>query len=127
MATVRTLGLTALLVGCAGKSEEESDGEAPVPANAEVAIEIENHNWSDVVIYLVRGTYSERLGTVGSLNTKTFVFPYRRLGTGGEARLRADPIGSDRTFTSEHLQIQPGQWVKWTLESDLTRSFLGVY
>ena len=22
-------------------------------------------------------------------------------------------------------QLQPGQWVKWTLESDLSRSFLG--
>ena len=126
MAAVRTLGLTALLVGCGGRSEE-SDNDAPAPANAEVALEIENHGWSDVVIYLIRGTSSERLGTVGSLNTKTFVFPYRRLGTGGDTRLRADPIGSDRAFTSEQLQIQPGQWIKWTLENDLSRSFLGVY
>ncbi len=55
---------------------------------------MENHGWSDVVIYLVRGTAVERLGTVGSLNTKTFVFPYRKLGVGNDVRLRADPIGA---------------------------------
>ncbi len=124
---MRTLGLVCLLLGCGGKSEKSDPDGQPSPANAEVALEVENHGWSDVVIYLVRGTSSERLGMVGSLNTKTFVFPYRRLGTGNDVRLRADPIGNSRTFTSEDLQVQPGQWVKWTLENDLTRSFLGVY
>jgi hypothetical protein len=39
----------------------------------------------------------------------------------------ADPIGNLRTYTSENLLVHPGQWIKWTLESDLTRSFLAVY
>jgi hypothetical protein len=126
-AAVRMVGLVALLLGCAGKSEEQEQDVEPSHSNAEVALEVENHGWSDIVIYLVRGTAVERLGMVGSLNTKTFVFPYRRLGIGNDVRLRADPIGGPRAFTSENLQVQPGQWIKWTLESDLTRSFLGVY
>ena len=126
-ATVRKVGLLALLLGCAAKSEDEEQDVEPSRQDAEVALEVENHGWSDVVIYLVRGTAMERLGTVGSLNTKTFVFPYRKLGVGTDVRLRADPIGAERTFTSENLLVQPGQWIKWTLESDLTRSFLGVY
>jgi hypothetical protein len=125
--TVRMLGLVALLLGCAGKSEDEDQDVEPSRENTEVALEVENHGWSDIVIYLVRGTATDRLGTVGSLNTKTFVFPYRKLGIGTDVRLRADPIGGDRTFTSENLLVQPGQWIKWTLESDLTRSFLAVY
>ena len=126
-------GSTLLLLGwvlgvalpaCAHRSESE---DAPDPAShAELAVEIENHNWSDVIIYLVRGTATERLGMVGSLKTETFVFPFRRLGV-GDARLRAYPIGGPAAFTSENLYVQPGQWIKWTLESDLTRSFLGVY
>ena len=112
------------LPACAYRSESE---DAPDPATtAELAVEIENHNWSDVIIYLVRGTATERLGMVGSLRTETFVFPFRRLGV-GEARLRAYPIGGPAAFTSENLYVQPGQMVKWTLESDLTRSFLGIY
>jgi len=54
------------------------------------------------------------------------VIPFRRLGN-GDARLRAYPIGGPAAFTSEGLYVQPGQMVKWTLESDLTRSFLGIY
>ena len=55
------------------------------------------------------------------------MFPYRKLGAGTDVRLRAYPIGGPEAFTSENLLVQPGQWVKWTLESDLTRSFLAVY
>ena len=119
---------TALLAAaaCAHRAEPADGDTAPDATNAELSVEIENHNWSDVVIYLVRGTATERLGTVGSLKSETFVFPFRRLGS-GEARLRAYPIGGPAAFTSENLFVQPGQMVKWTLESDLTRSFLGVY
>jgi hypothetical protein len=120
------LGVAAgLLAGCANRGPATDDGNAQ--QNAEVALEVENHGWSDVVIYLVRGTASERLGMVGSLSNHTFVFPFRRLGIGGDVRLRAYPIGGPAGFTSENLYVQPGQWIKWTLESDLTRSFLGVY
>ena len=121
-AAVRTLGLVALLLGCAGKSEDPDQDVEPSRYDAELALEVENHGWSDIVIYLVRGVAADRLGMVGALNTATFVFPYRRLGTGNDVRLRADPIGAERTFTSENLLVQPGQWIKWTLESDLTRS-----
>jgi hypothetical protein len=126
-AAVRMVGLVVLLLGCAGKSEDKDQDVEPSRDNMELALEVENHGWSDIVIYLVRGTAVDRLGMVGALNTKSFVFPYRKLGTGTDVRLRADPIGGPRTFTSENLLVQPGQWIKWTLESDLTRSFLAVY
>ncbi|MFL5516334.1 MAG: hypothetical protein ACJ8DJ_09260 [Gemmatimonadales bacterium] len=131
MRGVGRLLLTACLAvmalsGCASKT----DGEAQTPAaaaNVPVGLEVENHGWADIVVYLVRGTAEERLGTVGSLNSTVFTFPFHRLGTGNDARLKADPIGSDRVFYSEDIHIQPGQSIKWTLESDLSRSFLGVY
>jgi hypothetical protein len=116
----------ATLSGCASKT----DGEAQTPAaaaNVPVGLEVENHGWADIVVYLVRGTAEERLGTVGALNSTVFTFPFHRLGTGNDSRLKADPIGSDRAFYSEDIHIQPGQSLKWTLESDLSRSFLGVY
>jgi hypothetical protein len=112
--------------GCGLIFGSKASQEEP-PAAEAISVEVENHNWSDIVIYLVRGTATDRLGMVGSLNTKTFVFPYRKLGIGNDVRLRAYPIGGPRGFTSENLLVQPGQWIKWTLESDLTRSFLAVY
>jgi hypothetical protein len=121
------LGLAGLLLGCAARSEDGDADPQLSETTAEVALEVENHAWSDIVIYLVRGTAVERLGMVGALNTETFVFPYRRLGIGTDVRLRAYPIGGPRAFTSENVLVQPGQWIKWTLESDLSRSFLAVY
>ncbi len=124
---VQILGLVGLLLGCGSRSKD-SDEEEPVPEQtAELAVEVENHGWSDIVVSLVRGSSVERLGMVGGLKTETFVFPYRKLGAGSDVRLRAYPIGGPKAFTSENLLVQPGQWVKWTLESDLTRSFLSVY
>jgi hypothetical protein len=124
---LQVIGLVGLLLGCASRSEDQEAEPLPAEATAEVALEVENHGWSDIVISLVRGTAVERLGMVGSLSTETFVFPFRRLGVGTDVRLRAYPIGGPRAFTSENLLVQPGQWIKWTLESDLTRSFLAVY
>ena len=123
----RILGLIVLLLGCGSRSKEDAKAEPESEHTAEVALEVENHNWSDIVVSLVRGTAVERLGMVGGLKSQTFVFPYRKLGSGSHVRLRAYPIGGPAAFTSENLLVQPGQWVKWTLESDLTRSFLAVY
>ena len=124
---VQAMGLVGLLLGCASRSEQQDAEPLPDEATAEVALEVENHAWADIVIYLVRGSATDRLGMVGALNTETFVFPYRMLGVGTDVRLRAYPIGGPRAFTSENVVVQPGQWIKWTLESDLTRSFLAVY
>jgi hypothetical protein len=111
---------------CGLLSSRESD--SPVSSStAEVPLEVESHHWSDIVIYLMDGNQSQRLGMVAGLSTKNFVFPYRRLTSGGKLRLRAYPVGGPGSFTSEDLLIQPGQWIKWTLESDLSRSSLAVY
>ncbi|MGI9040420.1 MAG: hypothetical protein ACR2HK_04825 [Gemmatimonadales bacterium] len=114
-----------LLLGCASRGSEKSD--PPTYNNVQVGLEVENHNWSDIVVYLMRGNSSHRLGMVTALSTSRFSFPFRHIGTTGNARLRAHPIGGTTGFTSEDLLVQPGQSIKWTLESDLTRSFLGVY
>ena len=121
------LALAAFLLACASKSDDKDADPRESAATAEVALEVENHGWSDIVVSLVRGTAVDRLGMVNGLDSETFVFPFRKLGVGSDVRLRAYPIGGPAPFTSENLLIQPGQWVKWTLESDLTRSFLAVY
>lgn len=120
---VLALAAAALLLGCAHRGTG-GEGDA---RNAEVALEVQSHNWSDVVIYLVRGGGTERIGMVSALTTRTFVLPFRRLGTGADVRLRAYPIGGPAAFTSENLYIQPGQFIKWTLENELSRSFVSVY
>jgi hypothetical protein len=129
MLHVRALILWVLLVSvnldCASHSSKKDE---PSPGlDGEVSVEVENHNWSDVVIYLLRGGQPERLGMVTAHNTGSFIVPYRRISSSGNTRLSAYPIGGRSAFNSEALLVQPGQSIKWTLETDLTRSSLVVY
>lgn len=118
--------LVAALAGCRSKqpaasAEPALDPDVPVP------VEIENHYQGDVVIYLAQGSQRQRLGMVTALSRASFTFPWRRLSVTGTSRLLAYPIAGSRTYPSEPLYVQPGQYISWTLESDLDRSSLAVY
>jgi hypothetical protein len=120
------LSLALVAVPACGLLSRRSDVEAP-PADSEVLLEVESHHWSDIVIYLMDGSQSRRLGMVAGVSTGQFVFPYRQLATGGKVRLRAYPVGGQASFTSEDVVLQPRQSIRWTLESDLSRSSLAVF
>jgi hypothetical protein len=118
--------LLSILVLSACASHHRTSQTTAANVNTPVDLEVENHNWSDIVIYLVRGTQRQRLGMVSALSSTVFTFPYHRLGTGGDARFSAHAIGGEG-YTSESVLVQPGQTLKWTIESDLARSSLAVY
>jgi hypothetical protein len=124
----RTAGLSlwvALTVlGCRKRDTETMpapDPKTPVP------VEIESHFMGDVTIYLVRGSLRQRLGMVTALGTAEFTFPWRWLSQSGTSRLMAYPVAGARAQLSEPLILQPGQWIKWTLEASLDRSSMAVY
>jgi hypothetical protein len=120
------VSLAVLLPACGFLSSRHNDSAGSL-SNSEVALEVESHHWNDIVIYLMNGSQSERLGLVNGVSTKQFVFPFRKLTSGGKARLRAYAVGGAGSITSEDLLVQPGQWIKWTLESDLRRSSLAIH
>jgi hypothetical protein len=119
-----TLALGSILPACAFLSRHSDSASGQ---DTEIALEVESHHWSDIVVYLMNGNQSDRLGMVNGLSTKQFVFPFRKLTSGGKARLRAYAVGGAGSITSEDLLVQPGQWIKWTLESNLARSSLAVH
>ena len=126
--TARIVGLSLMvaltLLGC--RKRDAETGPAPDP-NTPVPVEIESHFMGDVTIYLVRGSLRQRLGMVTALGTAEYSFPWRWLSQSGSSRLMAYPIAGARAHLSESLIVQPGQWIKWTLEADLTRSSMAVY
>jgi hypothetical protein len=126
-AIARIVLLSSLLLaaGCARNSAQPASEEEDV-GQVEMSLEVENHNWSDIIIHLMTGNQPYRLGMVRAASTAHFAFPYAYLTTSGNSRLRAYPVGGPRTVTSENLLVQPGQRIKWTLETDLRRSFLTI-
>ena len=128
MRLIRVLAAFSLCLAVASAcGSARHSKEPPSPSDSEVLLEVENHHWNDIVVYLMNGTQSQRLGTVSGVSTDRFVFQYRQIATGGKVRLKAQPVGGQPSFTSEDVVIQSGQGIKWTLESDLKRSHLTVY
>jgi len=100
---------------------------APSAAAADIPLEIANHNWLDVIIYVVHDGQRTRVGTANASSSASFTLPGRMLGVGREIRLWGHPIGGTGGTLTETVVVQPGQWIEWTLESDLNRSAIGVY
>jgi hypothetical protein len=109
-----------------GTSLSRSSSSAASPPLTEVSVEIENHNWSDITIYLMTGGLPQRLGMVTALGNASFAFPSQQLSTGANVRLRALPVAG-QAHTSDAILVQPGQAIIWTLENDLDISSLSVY
>jgi len=102
-------------------------GTVPSGATGSVVLVVENHHWNDVVVHLLHDGVADRIGLATAVETSTFVIPSRQLGSGGAIQLRAHPVGAPDSYTTELLTVQPGQQIQWTLESDLTRSSVGVH
>src|SRR5881396_4077575 len=106
-----------------GKSGQ---GAAASP-EGEVALSVTNHNYLDVVIYVLHDGQQTRVGTVTGSSSAVFFLPVRLLGQGREIELYGDAIGNDAYARTERLIVQRGQYIEWTLETDLRRSSVGVF
>ncbi len=125
---ISRLALCGALMGAAPAcgSVSRSSPSSPSLLHAEVSVEVENHNWSDITVYLLTGGLPQRLGMVTALGNASFAFPSHHLNTGGNVRLRALPVAGE-AYTSDAILVQPGQAIIWTLENDLDISSLSVY
>ena len=112
---------------CHHAAREAASPPVPNDRAADIALEIANHNWLDVIIYVVRDGQPMRVGIANASSSASFTLPARLLGQGREIRLWGRPIGGTGGALTETVVVQPGQWIEWTLESDLKRSAIGVY
>ena len=104
---------------------------APPPAieapDGEIALSVTNHNYLDVVIYVLHDGVQTRVGTVTGSSSAVFFLPARLLGLAREIQLYGDAIGNDTYARTDVLVVQRGQYIEWTLETDLRRSSVGVF
>jgi hypothetical protein len=94
---------------------------------SEIALSITNHNYLDVVVYVLHDGLRTRVGTVTGSSSTVFFLPARLLGQAREIELYGDAIGNETYARTERLIVQRGQYIEWTLETDLRRSSVGVF
>jgi hypothetical protein len=119
--------LSASLTSCGLLSSHHQDrNDLNSVDRRRVGVEVQNHNWNDITVYLMSGGLPQRLGMVTALGSATFDFSSHRLNTSTGVRLRALPVAG-QGFTTESILVLPGQIITWTLENDLDASSFSVY
>jgi hypothetical protein len=109
------IALLSLSLACGASRSAPASG--PQPSSNEIAVQIDNQNFNDVEIYVVRNGTRWLLGQAGGLSKTTLIIKNAVPGD-GRVRLLADPIGGVRPFTTPTLIVSPGQRIFWTIGSD---------
>ena len=109
-----------------GHKPDDQSAITDVP-ESEIALNITNHNYLDVVVYVLHDGQRTRVGMVSGSSSTVFFLPPRLIGQGREIRLYGDAIGNDSYAVTDLLIVQRGQYIEWTLETDLRRSSVGVF
>ena len=99
-----------------------------VPDDREpIRLQVLNHNWSDMTVFVLREGSRDRVGIATAATTTVLSIPRHLLGQLRVVQLIADPVGSANSITTESILLKPGMQVIWRIESDLQRSTVTVH
>ena len=111
-------GLIALLgLSTACGASRSTVASRPEPLSSEIPVQIDNQNFSDMEIYVVRNGQRLLIGQAGGLTKTTLTIRNPARGD-GRVRLLAEPIGGARPIATPTLVPPPGQSIFWTIGSD---------
>jgi hypothetical protein len=109
------LGLCLAVVGmsgCAAKAPPSDDG-----FGGPVTVEVVNHNWSAINVYVMTDGTVARIAMVTSQATAEQELP---LGVAaGRVRIMIDPIGSRVGYLTDWISVAPGQHIRLRVENEL--------
>lgn len=122
-----TLGAGTLvaIAGCGPHRVPSAD--APDVPDGVLALEVDNRNWSDVLISVIHDGSRERFIEVGATKSQTFAIPPHLVGTTGMLRLVLHRIGGLDDFITPAVSVRTGNTIDLTIESSLDRSTIGVW
>jgi hypothetical protein len=104
-----------------------SDAGSATASTEPVTLEVENHNWSDINIYVLHDGRRDRLTTVTAAKDVSMALPAQFQGETGVFRLTIYRIGGRDSYTTDPISIRTGNTVRLTVESDLQRTSVGVW
>jgi broad specificity phosphatase PhoE len=100
---------------------------AAEPQVESLVLEVENHNWSDIVVFVTHDGVSSRLSQVTANKNMKVPIPPHLVGSQGIVRLSVRRIGGNDTFASEPLSVRTGSKVRLSVESRLSGSSVAVW
>ncbi len=103
---------------------EAPEAVAPPPP---IVLEVENHNWADVVLYVVHDGIQTRFAQVAAAHNLSLEIPTTLQGQMGIIKIAARRIGGNDSFLSQSISLRGNSAVRFTIESNLNRSSVGVW
>jgi hypothetical protein len=88
---------------------------APINPQAEVAVSVDNQNFLDMNVFLIRGGQRIRLGTVPGLTSRILMVRPELIGYGTELQFEVHPIGGRSNPISETITVRPGDVIHLTI------------
>lgn len=82
---------------------------------AEVAVTVENQNFLDADVFIVRGGQRIRLGMVPGLSSRVLMVRPELIGYGQDVRFEVHPIGGRGDPLTETISVRPGDVVHLTI------------
>lgn len=138
----RFLVCASLALPAAACAGHKPTPDADIPANV-LVLEVENHNWSDVLIYVIHDGTRTRFAEVAATKSLTQRIPLQLVGSNGNVQLLVHrigghddtfaPVGGPRfarapdDFLSPVVSVRTGATIALTLEDNLQRSTVGVW
>ena len=120
---------TASLSGCSRSIHVKDYDELATPPTIDspVVLEVENHNWADVVLYVLHDGVQTRFTQVAAAHKLSIEIPDRLQGQMGVIRIAARRIGGNDSYVSQAISLRGNSAVRFTIESNLNRSSVGVW
>lgn len=88
---------------------------APLNPQAETALTVDNQNFLDMNVYLVRSGQRIRLGMVPGLSKQILMVKPELIGYGTEVQVEVHPIGGRGNPISETISVKPGDVIQITI------------
>ena len=103
------LALALLSAGC-GRAFKSG----PREPDPRTTLRVQNQNFLDMNVYVLRGGQRIRLGTVPGLSTEVFTIP-AYIVRSSPLQFEAHPIGGLANPRSETISVQPGEEIQITI------------
>ena len=107
MRILRSFAATAVVASTLGACSKKAPDQ-PVPVNTPTVLEVENDNFSDMRIYVIRGSQRTRLGIATGKSKTSFTIPESVAFGTTSLRFEAVPIGGRVATFSEEITINQG-------------------
>ena len=120
----------SILLACASRHPTPEALASTPPASLDqepVVLEVENHNWADVVLYVVHDGVQTRFTQVAAAHNLSIEIPPRLQGQMGVIRIAARRIGGTDSYVSQAISVRGSSAVRLTIESSLNHSSIGVW